>query len=95
MYEAGSQEELEKLPVSEIRTVKVYELWEVDGFRAKATLEADLEKQEEHVSTIRIDADEYGIIDSKSLHRESWNWKTGEKTTCPTEDLPIGKEDYL
>ena len=95
MYEAGSQEELEKLPVSEIRTVKVYELWEVDGFRAKATLEADLEKQEEHVSTIRIDADEYGIIDSKSLHRESWNWKTGEKTTCPAEDLPIGKEDYL
>ena len=72
MYEAGSQEALEKLPVSGISKVKLYEHWECDTYHVKSTLVADLEKQEEHIDIVRSDDE-----DMSEEHEERFNdWKT-------------------
>ena len=94
-FTPGTQEEVEKLPVSEIRKVKIMEQRDSgDDYRVHASAEADLERQTETVSNIARYEDLHRHY-YESVYEEVRDWKTGEKQVTRNETHPaVYEEDW-
>ena len=94
-FTPGTQEEVEKLPVSEIRKVKIMEQRDSgDDYRVHASAEADLERQTETVSNIARYEDLHRHY-YDSVYEEVRDWKTGEKQVTRNETHPaVYEEDW-
>ncbi len=73
----GTQKEVEELPVSQIRKIKIFERWEVDTCFVNALAEADLEKKRETLTIARKSTEtddewDYSVEDGYTTER-IWN----------------------
>lgn len=74
----GTQTEVETLPVSQIRKIRIYERWEVDTYFVNALAEADLETKRETLTIARKDMEtdddwDYSVEDGFTTERV---WKS-------------------
>ena len=92
-FTPGTQEEVENLPVSKIRKVKILEQRDSgDDYRVHAAAEADFELQTETVSSItRYENRQREYIES--VYEEVRDWKTGEKQVTRKGTHPVEFEE--
>ena len=67
----GTQKEVEALPVSQIRKIKIFERWEVDTYFIDSVAEADLETKRETLAVARKDEEEGDDPDDYSVAKGS------------------------
>lgn len=67
----GTQKEVEALPVSQIRKIKIFERWEVDTYFIDSVAEADLETKRETLAVARKDEEEGDDPDDYSVSKGS------------------------
>ena len=67
----GTQKEVEALPVSQIRKIKIFERWDVDTYFIDSVAEADLETKWETLAVARKDEEEGDDPDDYSVAKGS------------------------